>query len=42
MCCAGAVVASWFVTQEVVGPNTAFCRNIFSNFTDTVEYVDLI
>ena len=29
MCCAGAVVAFWFVTHEVVVSNTAFCRNIF-------------
>ena len=26
MCLAGAAVASWFVTQEVIGLNTAFCK----------------
>ena len=33
MCCAGAVLASWFVIQEVVGSNTAFLqkKNIFQN-----------
>ena len=29
MCLAGAVVASWSLTQEVTGLNTHFCRNIF-------------
>ena len=28
-CLAGAVVACWFVTQEVAGSNTYFCKNIF-------------
>ena len=42
MFCAGAVVASWFVTQEVVGSNTAFYRNIFLNSTDSGESVEFI
>ena len=29
MCLAGTVVACWFVTQEVAGTNTLFCKNIF-------------
>ena len=29
LCLAGTVVASWLVTQEVEGSDTAFCTNIF-------------
>ena len=39
VCCAGAVVASWLVTQEIVGSNTAFLQKYFSNSTDSVEFV---
>ena len=42
MCCAGAVVASRFVTQEVVGSNTAFLQKYFSNSTDSVDSVEFI
>ena len=42
MCCAGTAVASWFVTQEVVGSNTAFLQIYFSNSTDSVDSVELI
>ena len=32
MCCAGAVLACWFITQEVGGSNAPFCTNIFYRF----------
>ena len=37
MCLAGAVVACWFVTQEVAGSNTHFLQKYFSSSTDSVD-----
>ena len=31
MCLAGSVAACCFVTQELTGSNTHFCKNIFKN-----------
>ena len=39
MCLAGAVVASWFVTQEVIGSNTAFLQKYYSNSTYSVDSI---
>ena len=38
----GAVVASWSVTQEVVGSNTAFLQKYFSSSTDSVDSAEFI
>ena len=42
MCLAGAVVACWFVTQEVAGLNTHFLQKYFSSSTDSVDSTELI
>ena len=42
MCLAGAVVSSCFVTQEIVGSNTAFLQNYLSNSTDSVDSIEFI
>ena len=36
MCLDGAVVACWFVTQEVVGSNTHFLQKYFSSSTEFI------
>ena len=42
MCPAGAVVACWFVTQEVAGSNTHFLQKCFSSSTDSVDSTEFI
>ena len=42
LCLPGAVVAFWFVTQEVEGSNTAFLQKYFSNSTDSVDSIEFI
>ena len=42
MCPAGAVVACWFVTQEVAGSNTHFLQKCFSSSTDSVDSIEFI
>ena len=42
LCLPGAVVASWFVTQEVPGSNTPFLQKYFSNSTDSVDSTEFV
>ena len=42
MCLAGAVVARWLVTQEVVGSNTHFLQKYFSSSTDSVDSTEFV
>ena len=42
LCLAGAVVAFWFVTQEVACLNTDFLQKYFSNSTDSVDFTEFI
>ena len=42
MCLAGAVVACWFVAQEVVGSNTNFLQKYFSSSTESVDSTEFI
>ena len=42
MCLAGAVLACWFVAQEVVGSNTHFLQKYFSSFMDSVDSTEFI
>ena len=42
MCLAGAVVACWFVAQEVVGSDRHFCKNIFQDSVDSTEFIVVI
>ena len=43
MCLAGAVIASWFVIQEVVASNIAFYKNIYQILhTDSVDSLEFI
>ena len=39
---AGAVVACWFVTQEIAGSNTHCLQKYFSSFTDSVDSTEFI
>ena len=42
MCLVGAVVACWFVTQDVAGSNMDFLQKYFSNSTDSVDSTEFI
>ena len=42
MCLAGAVVACWFVIQEVADSNTDFLQKYLSNSTDSVDSTEFI
>ena len=42
MCLAGAVVACWFVTQEVAGSNTHFLQRYFSSSANSVDSTEFI
>ena len=42
MCLAGAVVACWFVAQEVVGSNIHFLQKYFPSSTDSVDSTEFI
>ena len=42
MCLSGAVVACWFVAQEVAGSNTHFLKKKISSSTDYVDSSEFI
>ena len=42
LCLPGAVVAFWFVKQEVAGSNTPFLQKYVSNSTDSVDSTEFI
>ena len=42
MCLAGAMVACWFVTQEIAGSNIYFLQKYLSSSTDSVDSTEFI
>ena len=39
LCLHGTVVACWFITQEVWGSNTPFCKNNSTDSVDSLEFI---
>ena len=39
MCHTGAVVACWFITQEVGDLNTTFAKIVSTDFVDSLEFI---
>ena len=38
-CLPGTVVASWFLTQEIIGSNTPFLHEFSVNAADSLEFI---